>query len=801
MPRHRRLLFFLALALAPILLHAAADATEIRAVYRFERPAVAVDDAGWTTLRFPGAVDAGEAGSPAYPFRGVRLLLPAGETVASIRFERRDWRILPGAHRLRPRQHDVPGVDADRGGRLFVNETAYRVDRRVHPPEGTFRTHYLRGHPIAVGSFCPVGYRPATGEVGWFAEVTVVVGTAADPHAAEAGALRRDDDETIARLTGIVDNPGDAPPPLGLPASPWEPYEYLIVTTENLADDFAPLAEFHARRGLRSKIMTLQTIHATYDGDDDAERIRAAIADQYATRGVTHVLLGGDGDGPPGGAEAVIPYRGFYCGVESATLYEEENIPADMYYSNLDGTWNADGDSLWGEPGEDDLFAELAVGRACVQTAADVANFIDKTTRYLESPVAGEVESALLLGEHLWDDPLTYGGDELDQLVGPCVEHGFTTSGIPAAFDVERLYDRDLGSWAKSEARDSINAGTHWIAHNGHCNSAYCMRFMRSEIDDVAFTNDGVEANYAIVTSVGCYSGAFDNRSTYAYGDYDCVAEKMLSIEHFAVACLVNSRYGWFEEGTTNGPSHHLQREFFDAVFTEGLTTLGEANADSKDDTAPFIDPPGEYESGARRWCLYTLNLLGDPALDAWTAVPAPIAVTHPAAAGRWDAAVEIDTDAPGGTAVLWMDGVVYGRGIADGSGHVSIERSLPYPADLASLELTVRAHDRYAWRDTIAVDAATAAETPPLAVALLQNAPNPFNPSTVIRFDLPADGLVDLRAYDAAGREADRIVRAMFPAGRHAVHWRPDDLPSGVYFYVIRAAGVRIARKAVLLR
>ena len=148
---------------------------EIRAVYRFDAPAVAVDDGGWTVLRFPDAVTSGTAGSPGYPFRGVRLLLPPGESVCSARIERRGWRLLEGRHQIRPRQRHVPGTGADAGGRLLVNEAAYGVDRWVSPPEPVFCTHFLRGHPIAVGAFSPLGYRPAAGEVGWFAEVEVVL--------------------------------------------------------------------------------------------------------------------------------------------------------------------------------------------------------------------------------------------------------------------------------------------------------------------------------------------------------------------------------------------------------------------------------------------------------------------------------------------------------------------------------------------------------------------------------------------------------------------------------------------------
>ena len=68
--------------------------------------------------------------------------------------------------------------------------------------------------------------------------------------------------------------------------------------------------------------------------------------------GITRVLLGGDANGAPGDPK-IVPCRGLYCAVQShPSLYEDENIPADLYFAALDGDWNGDGDGLWGEPGE-----------------------------------------------------------------------------------------------------------------------------------------------------------------------------------------------------------------------------------------------------------------------------------------------------------------------------------------------------------------------------------------------------------------------------------------------------------------
>ncbi|HUV37827.1 MAG TPA: C25 family cysteine peptidase [Patescibacteria group bacterium] len=781
-------------------------AGEVTVTYRFGEPRVVRTDRGFELIEFPATIQGGRPGEPSYPFRGAAILLPPGEAAADVSIARRGWTRLGGTYRLHPMQPPTPGQGSDPRGRTFLyREEVYAVDRWMQPPDSKFTTRYCRGHAIAVGSFSPVRYHPLNGEVGYYREVSVTIETAPGAASTRSLALLRTDDDSRARLEDLVDNPGDLVlyGGMGHTLGPTgDTYEYMIITRDSLSGAFIPFRDFYTRRGLRAKIKSVEEIEAGFSGGDTAERIRNAIKYEYTNHGITHVLLAGDANGAPAVAK-IVPYRGLRCAVQSRpSLYEDDNLPADLYFAALDGDWNTDGDALWGEPGEEDFYSEISVGRACVSTTAEVARFVNKNILYQESPVAGGVRRALMLGEKLWNDPLTYGADEMDQLVGTCAEHGFTTTGIPTDFDTTTHYDRDGPVWNKSVVWTDISAGTHWVNHSGHCNQSYALRLNLSDITNVNFTNDGVSANFAIIYSYGCYAASFDNRSSADYLSTDCIAEKMLNIDHCAVVFFGNSRYGWFTEGTTNGPSHHFQREFYDAVFTEGYHELGEANQRSKDETVPFIDLPDEYEPGAHRWCFYTLNLLGDPALDPWTGTPCSLTVSHPALMGRYDNTIELTAPGvPGARATLYHDGVCYGLGVGSPVGYIVLERLLPFPDSISAIELNVSAHNHYTYRDTIGIDGLAGVEKSPPRIALAQNTPNPFNPSTVIRFTLDREGSVDLRVYDVAGREVDRLVRGPLPAGTHAVTWRPVHLPSGVYLYVLRAGEQRLSRKAVLLR
>jgi hypothetical protein len=93
-----------------------------------------------------------------------------------------------------------------------------------------------------------------------------------------------------------------------------------------------------------------------------------------------------------------------------------------------------------------------------------------------------------------------------------------------------------------------------------------------------------------------------------------------------------------------------------------------------------------------------------------------------------------------------------------------------------------------------------------PTRHALWQNFPNPFNPTTTIRFDLAESADVVLQIYDVSGRLIRTLVSANKPAGRYAIPWDGRNagghtVASGVYFYRLKAGSYTEARKMVLLQ
>ena len=88
-----------------------------------------------------------------------------------------------------------------------------------------------------------------------------------------------------------------------------------------------------------------------------------------------------------------------------------------------------------------------------------------------------------------------------------------------------------------------------------------------------------------------------------------------------------------------------------------------------------------------------------------------------------------------------------------------------------------------------------------PAEVALLGNYPNPFNPETTIGYALPHAGKVRLVVYDLLGHEVAVLVDGPQPAGRHAVRFRGDHLPSGPYAYRLQAGDEVVVRTMILVK
>ena len=83
----------------------------------------------------------------------------------------------------------------------------------------------------------------------------------------------------------------------------------------------------------------------------------------------------------------------------------------------------------------------------------------------------------------------------------------------------------------------------------------------------------------------------------------------------------------------------------------------------------------------------------------------------------------------------------------------------------------------------------------------MYENFPNPFNPTTLIRYDIPANSFVKLVVYDITGKEVTTLVNETMPAGKYEAVWNGQKFASGVYFYRITAGDFKSIKSMVLLK
>jgi VCBS repeat-containing protein len=447
----------------------------------------------------------------------------------------------------------------------------------------------------------PVQYEAATGTLLYHGDIAVTV--TAVP--GESGATVRNLTADRERVAGLIDNPealdayaagldgsaadgsgtllGDSgPQPAGDPPAS---YQYVIVTSAALESSFQPLVAQKQSRGLTAAIVTTEYIYANYTGlestalRDNADKIRDFIRDSYLNRGTRWVLLGGDVE--------VVPKRGVY--VENGS-YVETSMPSDLYFACLDGPWNGDGDSRWGEAtdgiggGEIDLMAEVYVGRAPASNATEANNFVAKTIQY-ETQVHPNAHKAVFLGEKM--DVNTYSSNSAIDI---------RDTVLPATWlpELVERYDTATYSFSRTDVLGDLNASPHIVESSGHSNASTDSRITTTDVG--VLTNTFPYFMY----SQGCNAGSFDTADV-------SIGEKHVVAEHGAFGVVMNARYGWYSGGWPSG-SHYYAKEFWDAVYNEGKLHLGEANQDSKDDNLWRVIEFGDY-----RWINFETNLFGDP--------------------------------------------------------------------------------------------------------------------------------------------------------------------------------------------
>jgi len=662
--------------------------------YSFDPPLVKYGQT-YAEIQYEDCKNFGNEGEPLYPLKNISVLLPQNTEIKSISIvsssyyhELNDIIIQP-ASRPFPLSKPLPdNYVVKPKEEIYLSNGPY-PDRIID----NTTTQFLSGHSLANFSICPIKYYPKENKIEPIRELTIKIETVSLPQHRSPEHLLKSNQNILKRIQQTVSNTEMLNSYTYSDQSRDDEFDILIITSNNLLSAFQSFIEFKQSTGFLVTTVTTASIFDQYEGQDLQEKIRNCIIDYYINNNIKYVILGGDSS--PNGTDNIIPHRGFY--VDTYYRTTDTDIPSDMYYSCLDGNWNNDEDNYWGEPGEEDLYSEVLIGRLCVDSPEEIINQTYKLMMYQNSPVIGDIEKALFLGEYLW--PGVYGGAYKDEVAFGSTNHGYTTTGLSDNFQTTFFYEMNE-SWDKFDIFNQFNnEGVHLRNHLGHSYVDYNMLMTIEDLTLNNFTNDGITRGYVIGYSQGCYNGSFDNRDDYGYYySEDCFAEKITTMETADVATIGNSRYGWGDGYGTDGASQYFDRQFFDAIFGEDITEIGETNSDSKEDNVSYI-----LEDPVIRWCAYELTLFGDPSMDIWTAMPVDMTVVHPDGIPIGTQQVIIQTDVPNARVGLTQNGSPIGRALTDDNGLCNLTLFGPI-TNPSPVNISVIAHNRHRYEGTIII-------------------------------------------------------------------------------------------------
>jgi len=745
----------------------------------------------YQTISFSNSFLTAVVGEPVLPYIAVKILLSPGEIAESINFIGENEVEIDGKYNIYPQQLPKP-LSYEGNSNFSKNTSLYNSDIQYPLTSlGKLSTAYMNGYSIAMSVFTPLKYNPLKQTVSYYQKVTIVIETKESAEALASLDNLSSRPEVINEVKDFIQNPENLSL-YPLKDSKAGEYELLIITPNAYQNSLQNIITLNIQKGIRTKVTTTETIYSTITGTDNQMKIRNYIIQEYQNYSIKYVLLGGDVE--------LVPYRGFYCYVQSGSGYEDYGIPADLYYSALDGNWNTNGNNKWGEPDEDDLLPELSVGRMSFSNTTDLNNLMAKTVNYQSNPVLGELARTLLAGEKLMDVPLTYGEDYLELLIGLRTDNGYTTNGIPNTANIDKLYDKNVGGagWTKSQLITRLNQGKNFVHHSGHANNTYVMRLYNSDITTANFSQvNGTTHNYELIYTHGCICGSFDYN--------DCIAEKMTNLSHFAVSFVGNSRYGWFNEGFTEGPSAHLHREFVHALYTDSLNFVSEAHKVSKIKTSPWVEAPGQWEPGALRWCFYDNNVIGDPTLSVWTNEPITIQTIYPSSilvnSGGFNVNVKKSTiPVRNFRCALVKNNVMYGVGKTNASGNAQVLLFQTPP--LGTAQLIVSGYNCLPVSYNIIINPVSINEISSNEKLLLNIYPNPVSNEAVINYYITAQADVKISLFNSFGQLIDVIDNQnnQLP-GNYTLPYNFAKLSQGIYYCKIESAGNTLTKKFTVIK
>ena len=554
----------------------------------------AEDGQTYCMLSYPDCGSQDELGYPTLPIKYFTFFLPNSSADISLSIQTGNSSTHYLSHLLYPAQEP----ETTNG---YEEETTFvQCDNTIYNSSAGFPSEKAiitsiscagKGDKWVTVAVSPIVYYPLENKYVFYDDITLSVSYNIYSLAPQVG---------IDSLSSQLD--------IGLPF-----YEYSVITNRSLKDAFTRLISWRKQQGLNAGVVCIEDILQNpyvSQGDtvssinDDAGKLRQYLQYAYKYGGAKSVLFGGK--------DSIIPIRYGYL-----------NIPADLYFSELNSNWNIDGDSYYGESVEvTDFGAELSVGRILCSNTYEIYNYTDKLLRYELNPGNGDynyLKKALYTqADQMQRDSMAvqisrqlHSIFPQDSIMSEYPSFNAPSTAFPKGCDIINAMNERYGfvSWFGHGHPFAITTCSDGVLNTpGNLYGIFSVANLELSLWNENGNDLGSLTNKyypMIVYSLACTITPFDVLPPRYTGHPNIGQSFTLGKDYGGPAIIGNTRSGFLQ------PSFSLQQYF--CQFIDSLS-IGEAQNIAKTMLMTSTD---------RSWHVtYTSNIIGCPSIRIWTDIP-----------------------------------------------------------------------------------------------------------------------------------------------------------------------------------
>ena len=362
-------------------------------------PLTASDNNTYSFVSFTKLYASGDTGKPILPVKVLHFYIPEGKDIDNISITTSSAITYSLSSKVFPAQKSIPisttstyqdFTKAD--STIYNSNNAWPYEMVKMVDKGYFGGR----NQIVTIAVIPFQYFPLMNKLDFYSSINITINLKQSTN----NNVISSNHSTIIKsmydniLNKIVVNPTDinfstnaqtmSSLTMTLPA-----YEYVIITDATLVNSFASFVDWKKRKGINIGIVTTADIYNSYssntidthpilDGSgnlDIAARVREYLKDAVINGGTAWALIAGD-------YSTNVPIR-LGCG----------SIPTDMYFADLNGDWNVDNNSSYGD--SPDYYPEIFVGRLICSSDSAIINWTQHVLKYEQNPGNGDYNYVL----------------------------------------------------------------------------------------------------------------------------------------------------------------------------------------------------------------------------------------------------------------------------------------------------------------------------------------------------------------------------------------------------------------------